>query len=91
MRREQIGIIVFAGWLLLISIFMLVASMVNFEIFFVLSLIVLVIIVELIAPKYIQPRYMRYNRYIIAVGIVIFAVIVAEKVLGILGFEIVFQ
>ena len=90
MRKEQIAIIALAVWLILISLFMLLAQSINLEIFFVLSLIGFLIIVELIAPKYIQPGNRRYIKYLLAAAIVIFGVIVAQKVLEILGLEIVF-
>jgi len=90
MRKQQIAVIALAVWLSFISLFMLLAQSFNVEIFFVLSLLGFLIIVELIAPKYIQPGYQRYIRYILAAGIVIFGVIVALKVLDILGWEIVF-
>jgi hypothetical protein len=90
MRKEQIAIIALAVWLTSIAIIMLVAQSANLEIFFVLSLIGFLIIVELITPKYIRPGYLRYIQYILAAGIVIFGVIVAMKVLQILGLEIVF-
>jgi hypothetical protein len=90
MRKQHIAIIALAGWLALIAVFMLLAQSFNFEIFFVLSFIGFLIIVELIASKYIQPGYMRYIQYILAAGIVIFALVVAQKVLEILGYEIVF-
>jgi hypothetical protein len=84
MRKEQIAIIALAVWLTLITIFMLLARSVNIEIFFVLALIGFLIIVELIAPKYVQPGYLRYIRYLLAVAIVIFGVIVGQKVMEIL-------
>ena len=90
MRKEQIAIIAFAVWLTLISVFMLLLQSFNLETFFVLSLIGFLIIVELITPKYIRPGYRRYLQYILAAGIVIFVVIVAQKVMEILGLEIVF-
>jgi len=85
MRKEQIAIIALAVWLTLIAVFMVLAQSVNLEIFFVLALIGFLIIVELIAPKYIQPGYMRYIRYLLAVAIVIFGLIVAQKVMEILA------
>ena len=90
MRKEQIAIITLAVWLIVISVFMLLAHSVNLEIFFILSLISILVIVYLIEPNYFQPIYQKYIRYFIAAGIVIFVVIVAQKVLEILGFEIVF-
>jgi hypothetical protein len=90
MRKEQIALITFAVWLLLISFFLLLAQRVNFEIFFIFALLGFLILVELIMPKYIKPGYLRYIYGILATGIVIFGVIVILKVMGILGFEIVF-
>jgi hypothetical protein len=90
MRKQHIAIIALAVWLALIAVFMILAQTFNIEIFFVLSLIGFLIIVELIAPKYIQPGYMQYIWYILVAGIVIFGVIVIQKILDILGYEIVF-
>jgi hypothetical protein len=91
MRKQQIAIIALAVWLTVIAVFMLLAQSVDLVIFFVLSLIGFLVIVELIAPNYIQPGYMRYIRYILAAGIVLFGVIVVRKVMEILGLEIVFS
>jgi len=85
MRKEQIAILALAVWLTLIAIFMLLAQSIDIEIFFVLSLIGFLVIVELIAPKYVQPGYLRYIRYFIAAGIVIFGMIVVKKVMEILA------
>jgi len=90
MRKQQIAIIALAIWLTVIAVFMLLTQSVNLELFFILALIGFLVIVELIAPNYIQPGYMRYIRYILAAGIVLFVVIVVLKVLEILGLEIVF-
>ena len=90
MRKQQIAIIALAVWLTVIAVFMLLAQSVNLEIFFVLSLIGFLVIAELIAPNYIQPGYMRYIRFLLAAGIVLFGIIVVQKVLDVLGLEIVF-
>ena len=85
MRKEQIAIVALAVWLTLISVFMLLARHVNFEIFFVLSLIGFLIIIELIGPKYVQPRSLRCIWYMLAAGIAIFSAIVVLKAMDILG------
>jgi len=90
MRKQQIAILALAVWLTLIAVFMLLAQSVDLEIFFVLSLIGFLVIAELIAPNYIQPGYMRYIRFLLAAGIVLFGIIVVQKVLDVLGLEIVF-
>jgi hypothetical protein len=45
--------------------------------------------VELMEPYYVKPGYLWYIRFLIAVGIVIVAAIVGQKVLDIIGWEIV--
>ena len=91
MRKQQIAIIALALWLTLVSGFMLLAQGFDLGIFVVLGLIGLVVIVQLMQSYYVQPGYLRYIRYVIAAGLVIFGVIVALKVLDILGWEIVLQ
>jgi hypothetical protein len=81
MIKEEIAIIALAVWLTLISIFILLATSISLEIFFVLSLIGFLIILELITPKYFQPGYLRYIQDILTVGIAIFVLIVAKKVI----------
>ena len=72
-------------WLLLIIFFMILSQTMNLEIFFVLWLIGLLVIVELIDPPFCQPRYIRYIKYVVAAGVMIFGVIVAQKILEIIG------
>jgi hypothetical protein len=85
MRKEQIAIIVLAAWLTVISVFMVFAGSVNYEIFFVLSLIGLLVIVELAGPKYVRPRFLWYIWYLVGAGIAIFRAIVVWKVIEILA------
>jgi hypothetical protein len=89
MRKQQIAIIALTVWLTLVSLFMLLAHQVNFEFFFVLCLMGILVIAQLMQSFYVQPGYMQYIRYIIAAGIVIFGVIVGLKILNILGWEII--
>ena len=91
MRKQQIAIIALALWLTIVSAFMLLAQRFDLGIFVVLGLIGLVVIVQLMQSYYVQPGYLRYIRYVIAAGLVMFGVIVALKVLDILGWEIVLQ
>jgi len=63
---------------------MLLAYRIDLEIFFVLWLIGLLVIVELMDTRFTLPPYLRYIKYIVAVGIVIFGAIVTQKVLEIL-------
>jgi hypothetical protein len=85
MRKEQIAIIALAAWLILIAVFMVLAQSVSLEIFFVLSLIGLLIIVELTGPKYVRPKSLWNIWYLLAAVIAIFGAIVVLKVMEILG------
>jgi len=84
MRKEQLAIIALALWLTVISVFMLLAQRVDLQIFFVLALIGFLVIVQLISPNYVKPGYLRYIRYVLAAAIVLFGLIVAQKVMEIL-------
>jgi hypothetical protein len=85
MRKKQIAILFFALWLIIISCFMLLAGRFELALFFVLGFIGFLLIVELIEPRYVKPTYLRYLRYLTAAGIVIFAAIVVQKLMEILG------
>jgi len=88
--KKQIAAIVMALWLTIITFLMLFAERFDFVEFFVLGLIGLLVIVELTEPTYVQPGYLRYVRYLIAVGIVIFGVIVVQVAMETLGLVFVF-
>lgn len=90
MRKEQIAISVLALWLMIISSFMILLKQVNFEIFFILFLLGILIIMQFVETKFVQPRYLLYIRIIIVMGIVIFSLIVVQKIMEIVGLEIVF-
>jgi hypothetical protein len=85
MRKEQIAVIALAGWLTVLTVFMLVTQSVNLEILFVLSLIGCFIIVVQITPKYVRPGYLQYIRYVLVLGVILFGVIIALKIMQMLG------
>jgi hypothetical protein len=84
MKKKTLAVIVSAIWLMIISVFMLLAFRVDLEIFFVLWLIGLLVVVELMDTRFSLPPYMRYLKYVVAAGILLFGSIVAMKVLEIL-------
>jgi len=90
MVKKQIATIVLALWLTIITVFMLFAERIDFVEFYILALIGTLVIVEFIGPYYVQPGYLRYIRYLIAAGILIFIAVVADVLMEILGLEIVF-
>lgn len=89
MRKKQIAAIVLSLWLIIISVFMLLAERFDLGLFFVLGFIGFLVIVELMEPRYVKPGYLWYNRTLIIVGILLFCAIIAQKILDILGLEIV--
>jgi hypothetical protein len=84
MRKQQIAIVVFALWLTIVSVLMFLARQLDFEIFFILSLIGILVIVHLIEPNYVQPGYLKYIWSLIGLGILIFIVIIVHKVMELL-------
>jgi len=89
MRKQQNAIVALAVWLTIVSVFMLRAQEVDYNIFFALCLIGTLVIFQLMQSNYVHPGYLKNIRYFIAAEIVIFGIFVALKVLDIIGWEIV--
>jgi UDP-N-acetylmuramyl pentapeptide phosphotransferase/UDP-N-acetylglucosamine-1-phosphate transferase len=85
MKKKVLAAGAIAIWLVVISIFMLLARSIDLEIFFVLWLIGLLVIVELVDTRFSLPPYMRYLKYVVAAGFVLFGGIVIQKVMEILS------
>jgi hypothetical protein len=85
MHKKRIALLALTLWLILIIAFMLLAGTLDLEIFFVLWLIGILVVVELVSGASATPRYLRYLRFVIAAGVIIFGAIVAQKVLEILS------
>ena len=85
MRKKLVAAIVLTIWLIIVAVFMLLARRFDLEIFFVLWLIGILVIVELIDARTVQPLHISYIKYIIAAGIILFGILVAQKVLEILA------
>jgi hypothetical protein len=85
MKKKDLAIIVVTIWLIVITVFMLLAARIDLEIFFVLWLIGLLVIVELMDTRFTLPPNMRYLKYVVAAGILLFGGIVAMKVMEILA------
>ena len=72
------------AWLLGSLILLAVLGSLSLELFFVISLIGLLIVVELTAPLNVTPVWRARLKWPIAAGLVVFAVIVVRRVLEIL-------
>jgi hypothetical protein len=64
---------------------MLIVGRFELALFFILGFIGFLLIIELIEPRYVKPGYLRYVRYLIAAGVVLFCVVVVQKLMEILG------
>ncbi|NLM30898.1 MAG: hypothetical protein GX216_10860, partial [Methanomicrobiales archaeon] len=76
---------VLAIWLIIVTFFMVLNRTLDLEVYFVLSLIGLLVVAVLVDGAFSRPRYMRYLGYVIAVGVALFAYIVVEKILEIIA------
>jgi hypothetical protein len=85
MKKKILAAIILVIWLVVISVFSLLAYRIDLEIFFVLWLIGILVIVELMDTRFSLPVYLRYIKYLVAAGIVLFGGIVTQKVLEILA------
>ncbi|WP_459878599.1 hypothetical protein [Halorubrum gandharaense] len=82
--RRQRFIHGLVAWMLGVTLILAVLGAFELELFFVLSLIGLLIVVELTAPFNVTPRWRRRLLPIIVLGLVGFGVIVIRRILEIL-------
>ena len=93
MNKKQIALFAILIWIFLIDFFMILSPspIIDFELFFCLSFLGILIMFEVLTPLFVKPRYILYLRYIVAVGVMIFGVIIAQKILDVFGFEFTFS
>lgn len=72
------------AWMLASLLALAALGSLSLELFFVLSLIGLLVIVELTAPFNVTPRWRRRLKWLIALGLVVFGIIVVRRILAIL-------
>jgi hypothetical protein len=72
-----------AAWMLATILLLAVLGALSLEIFFVLSLIGLLIVIELTAPFAITPRWRARLRWVILAGLIGFAAIVVRRIIAI--------
>ena len=85
MRKKQIAAIFLALWLIIISCFMLFTGRFELALFFVLGFIGFLLIVMITEPHYVKPAYVRYIRYLIALGLLVSGAVVVQKIMEIYG------
>ncbi|MFH5801238.1 hypothetical protein [Haladaptatus sp. CMAA 1911] len=83
-QRRQRFIHAQLAWMLVSLIVLAVLGSLSLELFFVLCLIGLLVIIELTAPFNVTPRWRRRLKWFIALGLLVFGVIVVRRILSIL-------
>jgi 4-amino-4-deoxy-L-arabinose transferase-like glycosyltransferase len=88
LTKSQRIVVIFGAWAFFALALLAVFGSLTFEYFFVLCLIGFLVIVELSGPFASRPRWRSRVNVVILLGVVVFALIVAGKVLAILGIPI---
>jgi hypothetical protein len=78
------------AWMLATLILLTLLGSVELELFFVVSLIGLLVITELMTPFNVRPKWHQRLQWVIVVGLGIFGYIVMRRILEILPFELTF-
>lgn len=88
LTKSQGLVYIFAGWVLLVLTVLTLFNSLSFEYFFVLCFIGFLILVELSGPFTVKPKWRSRLDILIVIGVLIFGIIVAQKVLDIIGIRI---
>jgi hypothetical protein len=88
LTKGQKIVYTFGGWVCLVLALLLLFNSLSYEYFFVLCLIGFLIIVELSGPYTVRPKWRWWVNVFIVIGTAIFAIIVAQKVLDIVGITV---
>ena len=85
LTRGQRLVYFFGGWMFTVLALLALFGSVSYEYFFVLCLIGFLVIVELSGPFTVRPAWRSRVNVVIILGVLVFSLIVVEKVLAILG------
>lgn len=83
-RRRQQFIHGQAVWMVAVVLVLAALGALSLELFFVLSLIGLLVVVELTAPFNVTPRWRARLKWLIALGLLGFALIVIRRIIAVL-------
>jgi len=72
------------AWQLAAVLVLVGLNALSYELFFVISLIGFLVVIELTAPLNVQPAWRRRLRWLILLGLVVFAYVVVRRILAIL-------
>lgn len=88
LTKSQRLVYVFGGWVLVVLSLLALFNSINYEYFFVLCLIGFLVIVELSGPFTVKPAWRSRINIVIILGVLLFTLIIVEKVLAILNISI---
>ena len=88
LTKSQKLVYIFGGWILVVLALLALFNSINYEYFFVLCLIGFLVIVELSGPFTVRPAWRSRVNIAIILGVILFTVIIVEKVLAILNISI---
>jgi dolichyl-phosphate-mannose--protein O-mannosyl transferase len=83
-RRRQRFVHAQAGWMLATLLVLAVLGALRLERLFVRSLIGLLGVIELTAPFNVTPRWRKRLKWLVALGLVVFVIVVVRRILAIL-------
>ncbi|MFB6104738.1 MAG: hypothetical protein ABEJ57_06625 [Halobacteriaceae archaeon] len=72
------------AWMSVALLALVLLDALTYELFFVVSLIGFLVVTELTAPFRVTPTWRRRLRWLIALGLIVFAYIVVKRILAIL-------
>ena len=82
--KLTIASVVFTTWMIVLIAFMLFIRTFDLGIFFVLTLVGLLVVVILIDTSSMQPKYLRRMNYLLVAAFLIFIYIVADRIVGVI-------
>ncbi len=88
MTKNYRLIYAFGAWIFAVLALLALFQSLSPEYFFVLCLIGFLIIVELSGPFTVRPEWRKRVNVVIVIGVLIFGLVVANKVLDILGIKL---
>jgi hypothetical protein len=85
MKRRNLLALFHCLWLNAIAFFMVLFAYLDLELYFALGFVGLLVIVQLEGASPAKPAYILRMKYIMAVGVMVFGIMVARNVLEILA------
>ncbi|WP_049941205.1 hypothetical protein [Halorhabdus utahensis] len=83
-RRRQQYVVGVLAWALSALLVLVVLQSLSYELYFVLTLIGVLVVTELTAPFNLTPRWRSRLKWVILAGLVVFAYVVVRRILSIL-------